>query len=267
VWRDATDDVNRATEYYYRYYNVVLSDISVYTGESVRDNTEAALRKALSLLQTSFFKKILVINTSTRQHWALKLGRELDAERIGDEASKPVSVVGLAGGDLCKHLELVAEKVRRNGVGAIIINSWEFASWNTRYKDKLLFMLRELIEATGITVLIYSHETSVYRKQMGRVTRAMGKLSAFAALIAEADPKLQFAAAPVVEAAKPEEVQEEVMAEEIEMKEEEKSEQFVRSDGKLTGWPKFVVSGGPVRREVEYEPVEKEVEEEDLVPA
>ena len=110
--------------------NVALGDISVYVGENIRDNTRAAFRKALSLIDSGAFRKAFVVNTTTGQRWALGVAREIDASRIGDDLNKDVICRGVAAGDLCNQLSGIIQTVERCGIDLIIINSWEFASAN-----------------------------------------------------------------------------------------------------------------------------------------
>jgi hypothetical protein len=225
--------------------NLAMYDISVYVGENIRENTKAAFRKAISLIDSGHFKRAFVANTTTRQRWALAAGREIDANRIGDSYRMPVICEGVAAGDLCNRIGEIAETLRSLEIDLLIINSWEFASENTRYKDSLLFKLRGILEDLGITIVIYSHQTNAGSWDMGKMTRHLGKLSAIAGHIGTVEHDEEMQEEEMNAVARPKEV----------------SERFVGEEG--------LVGHREEAAEDEYpEPYEEVYEEEgELVPA
>jgi hypothetical protein len=60
---------------------------------------------------------------------------------------------------------------------AIIINSWEMASSNYRYREELIFALHELQMTLGITVFVFAmaNASRVKSRQLNRA--GLGKLS------------------------------------------------------------------------------------------
>ena len=245
-WQIATEFTRAVSQEVERDHNIAFEDISVFVGKSVRENTKCAYRKALRLIDRDLYKKVLVINTSVRQHWALNEAREIDSDRIGDQISKPVTVIGVPCGDLCKEFEGISALISRHKIGVVMINSWEFASRDGRYKDNLLFQLRCLIESQGVSVIIYSHFTNVCALDIGIPQRgSIGKLSAIAGLICSTKHDEELAAKKerdwnianteitdeVRRTFKPAMVEEPIEA--LEPIAEEKSEQYISADGKI----------------------------------
>ena len=189
---------------------VALGEITVYCGEDAMTNTRAAFRKSLEMIKSNFFKKVMVVNSGPEQRRVLAEARAISPNgKIGTSVSKSeVFVYASRMGMLSHEISRIEDMLRNHRFDALIINSWEFASANSRYKEALLFELRGLAAEMGMTIIIYSQMTAVeYRP--GRIMRGtLGKLSAVAWNIF---PVLQ----------------------EIEPVAEERSEKFVSANGKL----------------------------------
>ena len=91
-----------------------------------------------------------------------------------------VYVLASRMGSLDDDMALIEQTLRNHRFDALVINSWEFASANSRHKESLLFKLRILADEMGMTIVIYSKMTAVeYRP--GKIMRgSLGKLSAIA---------------------------------------------------------------------------------------
>src|SRR5579883_2557928 len=157
-WQEEFGPLDERSARIEKKYMIAYSDINVFLGDNVSSNTQSAFRKAVQLLDEPELGKVLVINTSSRQRWALAVARTVDASRIGDEVAKPVCVMGTVAGELCNEFEAITETIVRHDIRVLMINSWEFASATPRYKDKLLFQLRKLVEEHSVTVIIYSQQ-------------------------------------------------------------------------------------------------------------
>jgi hypothetical protein len=167
-----------------RKYNICYGDITVYCGRDVREGTLAAYRKSLALLESGVFNKALVINSGSATRWALKLAREVDGQRIGADPDKHSVVLHTAvGGALSKQLTEIESMIDTYGYDIIMINSWEFTSRHPRYKDDLLFRLRELMDSRQITIVVYSHYVKVETKPGVYQRGTLGKLSVIAGKI------------------------------------------------------------------------------------
>lgn len=186
--QDGTRVTMGTNEYIEEQFNIAKNDITVFCGDNIRNNTIAAYRKAMDLVMVGFDHS-LVLNTSTNQRWALREARALNPVVIGDDPNEHlVTVKGFACGDLCNHFDQIKSLIERHNMKLLIINSWEFTSSTPRYKDKLLFQLRCLIEQYDISILIYAERTNISSNDVGRTTRgALGKLSAVAAKIMHVD--------------------------------------------------------------------------------
>jgi hypothetical protein len=249
AWQEATSDIDTTIIQYRKKCGVVFGDINVFIGDNIRDNTRSALRKAMQFVE-GCSAKVLMLNTSTGQRWALAQARQIDPRRIGDQVKNDIRVMGSVSGDLCKEFHRIVDMIDRHGIRIIIINSWEFASENSRYRERLLFQLRRICEEYGVTVLAYSHQKHVGSRDAGRATHGLAKLSAVAANICSIQSDLTLP---------PEEEESKYEATNIEVAaagREEMSGQFVSEQGRID--------------RADPEPAESAlevVEEEDLVLA
>ena len=168
-----------------RELRVALGEITVFCGKNIMSNTRAACEKGLALVASGYFRKALVLNCSSNQRWALRIAREVGGETaISDKLDTPVCVMGMAQGMLSRELVSISECIRETAVDVILMNSWEFASCNPRYREELLFGLRRLMEETNVTVIIYS-QAAVKEFTPGVIMRGtLGRLSALAMMIA-----------------------------------------------------------------------------------
>ncbi|HYM20764.1 MAG TPA: hypothetical protein VEW28_07165 [Candidatus Kapabacteria bacterium] len=213
-------------EQYERYYqivkrrfNVAPGEITVYCGANVRTNTEAAYRKAIELVDAKAFQKALVINTSSRQRWALQLGREVSPDgRIGDKGECDVRVAASSEGLLSRELYDFKHTVESSGIDLVIINSWEFASCDCRRREELLFRLRSFMFELNVTVIVYS-QAAVKEYVPGKIMRGtLGRLAGLADIIAPVTTDVIGLSSDVKENVR-----------------EEKSEHFISEEGHLNG--------------------------------
>lgn len=205
---------------------IELADLSIFYGANVMSNTEAAMLKALEMVDSGIFKRVLIINTSTKLRRILKLGRQVSPDgRIGELLTKsPVCIVTAHGGELGRSFPEVEVLIRAHNFDAVIINSWEFASKNYHYRDELLFRIRTATEQNELTMLVYS-QAAVKNYTPGSAMRgSLGKLGIMAAMITYL---------PMQEKIEKEEKK-------IQATEEatERSEQFISRKGNLEG--KFI---------------------------
>jgi hypothetical protein len=169
-------------------HGLELAEINVLCGDNVRTLTTAAYKKALALIDSGFAKRALMINCVGNQRWALKLGREVaPGGRIGDSTNHHICVVGSSVGRVAKEYYTFRNMIEQGGIDLVIINAWELTSSNPRYKEELLFQLRELL-MMNITVLVYS-VAKVMKFEAGILMRGtLGRLSAIAASVIPAEP-------------------------------------------------------------------------------
>jgi len=170
-------------------HKLEMADVNVRIGENAREMTLAAYKQALSLIDGGFASRALVINTAGNQRWALKIAREASPDgRIGDSANHQIRVFGSSAGRLAKEYVTLKDIIETTGIAVVLVNVWELTSCNPRYKEELLFQLRELA-AMNVTVIVYS-VAKVPSFTPGVLMRgSLGRLSVIAATIWFAMPE------------------------------------------------------------------------------
>ena len=170
-------------------HKLEMADVNVLIGENAREMTLAAYKKAMALIDGGFASRALVINTAGNQRWALKIAREASPDgRIGDSPHNQVRVYGSSAGRLAKEYYSLKDIIEKTGIDVVLINVWELTSCNPRYKEELLFQLRELA-AMNVTVIVYS-VAKVPSFTPGVLMRgSLGRLSVIAASIWFAMPE------------------------------------------------------------------------------
>jgi hypothetical protein len=213
-------------------HRVALADIAIYCGENIMINTRAACEKALELVGSGYFKEAMILNCASSQRWALGVGRALAAEpRMKGVPWKHLNIMTLGQGRIAKDMSHLRYEIERLGVDVILINSWEFASANARYREETLFALKALTLELNITIVVYSQAIPKEYKPGCIMRGTLGRLSVLAQIIG-----------PVVQEG----------AEEEASKTEEHSEHFVSEEGHLNREAPVE----SVTREVELELVE-----------
>jgi hypothetical protein len=213
-------------------HRVALAEITVCCGEDVLSNTRAACRKAIELVASGYFRRALVINCASSHRWVMSTARRLAQEEpMRSSPWENVDIMTLAQGRLSHELMQVRNHIEREGVDVMLINSWEFASANARYREEAIFALREIAMALNLTVIVYSQAAPKEYKPGCIMRGTLGRLSALAQIIGPVEvPQTDEPPARV----------------------EEHSEHFVSEEGHLNGQPPLEHGG----REVEFELVE-----------
>ena len=229
------DDSKRFDEFYEMHSDeceaklgIGLADLSIFCGENVISNTESAMRKALEMVDSGIFKRVLIINTSTKSRRILKLARQVSPEgRVGTLITKsPVCIIPGIGGQLGRSFGDIEMMIQEHGFDAVIINSWEYASMSYRLREELLFHIRRATEHNELTIIIYS-QAAIKDYTPGALMRgSLGKLGIMACKITSL---------PMQE--KIEKEQREIQGCE---EKSERSEQFISEEGKLDG--KFILT-------------------------
>ncbi len=100
-------------------------------------------------------------------------------QRILDHQDAKLIVHSSIRGNLVDDLEYLLRVIANCNIGAIIISGWEWASSSWRRKERLLYLLRELIEKENIAVVVYSQSKT--KPVAGEVDRGgIGKLAMLA---------------------------------------------------------------------------------------
>jgi hypothetical protein len=164
-------------------HHLEMAEVNVRIGENAREMTTAAYKQAMALIDGGYASRALVINTAGNQRWALKIAREAaPGGRIGDSVNSQIRVYGSPAGRLSKEYYTLKDIIERSGVDLVLVNVWELTSCNPRYKEELLFQLRELT-SLNLTVIVYS-VSKVPSFTPGVLMRgSLGRLSVIAATI------------------------------------------------------------------------------------
>lgn len=158
----------------------------------------------------------MVLNCASTYRWGMSVARALTAEpRLKHAPWKQLDILTLGQGRLSQELSFIRNRVERKGVDVILINSWEFASANARYREEAIFALRELMAELNVTVVVYSQANPKEYKPGCIMRGTLGRLSALAAIIG-----------PV-----------ETREEEPQTSAAEHSDHFISEEGHLNGQP------------------------------
>ena len=77
-----------------------------------------------------------------------------------DTYTKPMVILkSLVCGNVAGDRELIDQILREGKITTLILVGWEFASSNTRRRNRLFHYLMELMQSLDITVIVYSHTT------------------------------------------------------------------------------------------------------------
>ena len=186
-------------------------EISLMMGRSTGQNVLASLRHAYQLLSSVNTGNVLYINT-VQTPWKFaesKRNALPDPDNImGDyyfDGTMPrIFFLTSDVGELHKEKNAILNYIRENGIKTVIINSWEFASRNSRVRETLLFLLRGfnsgdkhpkfdrvrfdnsdpngafVYDYFPATILIYAEDTGVEIEAEKIQRRGFGKLAAIA---------------------------------------------------------------------------------------
>jgi hypothetical protein len=167
-----------------RKHRVALAEITICCGENVLLNTRAACEKALELLTSGYFKRALVLNCSSSHRWGMSVARGLAAQpQFAKAPWDKLGIVTLGQGRLSRELWEIRDRIERTGVDVVLINSWEFASANARYREEAIFALRQLSCELNVTIIVYSQAAPKEYKPGCIMRGTLGRLSGIATII------------------------------------------------------------------------------------
>ncbi|MEP7234251.1 MAG: hypothetical protein ABI778_03040, partial [Ignavibacteriota bacterium] len=105
---------------------------------------------------------------------------------VDDDQHKLIQIINVKRGDLHKSREKIDFFLSENEVQYIIVNSWEYAARSSRYREEVIFYLKELTwgddglaDPEGVAVFIYGQQTP-NKTDAQRVARGYGKLAGLA---------------------------------------------------------------------------------------
>lgn len=151
-------------------------NITLLLGKSIGLNIEASVAHTKELLSTAAAGSVIYINTvqskrdlrRTLKEHGLKINRGDICEGVdfGEMDYKHnIHFVNVKHGDLYKIKPKLKALLYDGYIQYVVINSWEFSSRNSRYRDEAIFMLKDLTdgldeERNPVSVLVYAQQTS-----------------------------------------------------------------------------------------------------------
>lgn len=169
---------------------IVPQNINLFLGSSVGLNIDASLAHAKELLPPKVSGSVLYINTvqSTRSMYqsARKLGLNPQSTGLCQiDHMRNIYILNVMRGDLHKWKEQIKELLDYGYIQYVIINSWEFAARNSRYREEAIFLLKDLTEGLDgvhppMNLLVYAQETNQDPTPQKLQRGGFGKLSALA---------------------------------------------------------------------------------------
>jgi hypothetical protein len=172
--------------------DIAPNNVTLMLGESTGRNTEASLAHALELVAAQPSASVVYINTVLTTRSMYELARRYGLEPkdngiciVNGDQRKIIYIVNITRGDLWKWRDTIREYLYMGYVQSVIINSWEFSSRNSRYREEAIFFLKEITDGTQggyqpVNALVYAEEIPngplIQKMQRG----GFGKLSALA---------------------------------------------------------------------------------------
>jgi hypothetical protein len=199
-------------------------EISLMLGRITLSNIRAGIRHAVQILESSAdFKdaNVLYINT-VQTVWKLsdtirKVTQEDEsytgAYHTSKDKKRQLFFMTADIGELYKKKEIIKDYIRSQNVRTVIINSWEFAAKDSRSREALLHLLRDVTNGDlqpkfdrgeetyfvydhlPASVLIYAEETTSLPEAEKIQKRGFGKLAAMIDQVVKLDDHEELQAA------------------------------------------------------------------------
>jgi hypothetical protein len=126
-------------------------EAAIIVGNDALTNLRASLAHARLLVDKRLYDSVIYINLPFSK-------RRFTDERMrsyGDTTAS-LEIHHISTGHLSQFIDGLSMSVTPRGKTAIIINSWEMASANYRYKEELIFLLLRLVNDENTTVFVYT---------------------------------------------------------------------------------------------------------------
>jgi len=176
---------------------IVPQNINLLLGSSIGSNIHASLAHAKELLLTQAAGSVLYINTVDNTKSMKKIARDhglkpnlsglcqIDSYLCDIDYRHNIYIINLKRGDLHRLRDTIREHLYEGYIQYVIVNSWEFAASNSRYREQAIFLLKDLTDGLDekvnpVSVMVYAEtppkETLAQKIQRG----GFGKLSGLA---------------------------------------------------------------------------------------
>jgi hypothetical protein len=154
-------------------------EINILLGDDAAYNLRASLALSSMLRTSGKFDHIVYINLPFSRRRFSDACKEMGAEKVG------TLVYHISGGRLARSVAELRGHELEGERTAVIINSWELSSSCYRYREDLIYKLRELQMDMGVTVFVFamSDPAKVAVRKMNRT--GLGKLSLTADLVVD----------------------------------------------------------------------------------
>lgn len=161
----------------YQLLSFVEREITVFSGDNATRNLEASLLQAKMLRNLN--RSVYYLNTS---HTSWAYGAQA-REILGPDATtmfmQRFQGTTITRGNLARVREDVLNAINFAGASVVIINSWEYASCGSRFREDLMFFLKRLVTEEEITVIVWSQTDT--EAEAGTIKRSgIGKLAGLA---------------------------------------------------------------------------------------
>lgn len=155
---------------------ITEGELTILCGENAKSNCTESLMQAVEVSKRQKGKNVLYINTVFSKRKMFAAMRSVMSSHV--PGSGEIALQNVTIGNLCNDLYRTRLLIAEKKISFVIINSWEFAHKNYSAKERALFDLMELVNSTGVTVLVYSQAKLA---EAGKIQRGgLGKLSGFA---------------------------------------------------------------------------------------
>ena len=144
-----------------------INHVPVATGEVtvvLSDSAENIMRHSCATAKTvqSIGMGTLIINCGMSHQRFKEYSDAVVTENRAytTDAQADIFMRSSVRGNLVGEDYLIYEVLRTANIGTLIIAGWEWTSSSWRRKERLLFLLRELMEDYNLTIIIYSQATT-----------------------------------------------------------------------------------------------------------
>ncbi|MDP4221245.1 MAG: hypothetical protein Q8916_11435 [Bacteroidota bacterium] len=156
---------------------IAPNNVTLLLGENTGLNVHASIDHAIELLDQNIPGSVLYLNTvqtprsmydSARSHGLAPDGNGVCF--VGGKFGKVIYIMNITRGNLHKSREKIEYMLSEGRIQYVMINSWEFASKNSRYREESVFLLKEL--TSGMRSDFEPVSAIVYAEEQSRETRA-----------------------------------------------------------------------------------------------
>ena len=171
---------------------IASNDITLLLGSSIGSNIDASLSHAKELVRALPAGSVLYLNTvqNTRAMWESARKHGLKPSPVGtclvdDNYRRVIYIMNIPRGDLYRWRDRIKEFLHEGYIQYVVVNSWEFSSRNSRYREEAVFLMKELTDGLEgghqpVHALIYGEEMTSSPQAQKIQRNGYGKLSGLA---------------------------------------------------------------------------------------